>query len=148
MWTLRKTPFVLELRHPPAHRDLLLDFAGRVESVKAGGREISGAAAGTRIEVEGWTLANNGSPSSLMLRIFPAGNGELWNRILFPATRITEFQPRPDVSGTVPSGWRGTLDTSGIKPGDYVIEAFAQGEWGEFRPVAQMPFKVESESGK
>ena len=147
VWNLRSTPFLFELRHPMAFRDLFLKVEGGIDSVTAGGAETAQAPAGTPVTVTGWTLADNRTPSNVLAVITPGAYMPWSPAVQYPVARSHKFTPRPDVSaGARPdarAGWSIVLDTAGLPPGNYDIEVMAQGgEGGEYRPVAQREFQV------
>lgn len=137
-WKWENAPFLLEPQHGHATHDLLLNVQGGIDSVKAGGRDATEALPGAAIEVAGWASANRRSPSNVLAILSTRrprqGHG---------ASALTRvFLPRPGVTGR-PLGWSLTLETAGLKPGDYLIETYAQGgEGGEYLPVAQVPFTL------
>ncbi|MGB8352781.1 MAG: hypothetical protein WCD79_02750 [Chthoniobacteraceae bacterium] len=143
VWNLRKTPFIVEFRHPRAMRDLTLNVQGCIDSVTAGGHEITEAPADSVINVSGWTLAGHRTPWRIIAQLVPLGDfGEH-----YVLQDTLAFNSRPDVANTVhslsPVGWSISLKLNGLPPGDYVIEVTEQaGDGAEFRPVSRRAFKV------
>ncbi len=135
-WDLRNAPFLAELRHPPAARDLMLDLRGTIDWLRAGGRETGEVAPGIPLTVEGWALVDGRSPAAVVLSV----DGR-------PVTSSAEFRFRPDVAAAVhraaPSGWSLVLDTSGLAPGTHrlVVGVRSEGS-GEIRPLAEVPVVV------
>lgn len=145
VWNRQFTPFILELRHARAPRDLLMKITGQIDGVKAAGAPVAEAPAGTEITVQGWALANHRKPARIVATMVPQKGTR---PSLSPALGdAMVFHPRPDVGAAMhtnaPCGWGIVLHTAGLAPGVYVIDTLAQGdEGGEFHPLGQMAFKV------
>ena len=147
VWDFRNTPFISELGHGPAPRDLLLTFNGYIDAVKSDSRDVDEAPAGTEIEVEGWALADHHTPAMVTVTLLADHNTHGHGPAQVPLVGTTAFLNRPDVTakmgGAGPCGWSVALRTDGFDPGEYVLEVTAQsGDGGELRVVAQRSFKV------
>ncbi len=118
-WDLRNTPFIAELRHARAPGDLALDVRGQLDSVSAGGREVDAVTPGQEILVAGWALAGDRAPWRVVVLLDGAPAGATWS-----------FLGRPDVTSTLhdasPSGWRITIGTGTLAPGEHLLSAAAQ----------------------
>jgi hypothetical protein len=146
-WDFYHAPFVAELRHDPAPRDLLLEANGFVDLVKAEGVAVDQITPGVDLEVFGWALADRRTPTAVRVTLAPT-KFTPWKRSWqCPLAETTVFGERPDVTQTMqakgPAAWRVVLKTEGLKPGPYRFEVKAQGDpGGEFRPVAHRPFLI------
>ena len=142
-WNLRSTPFIFELRHRPAPRDLLLKMEGGVDSIEVGGVPVSQAPSGATLAVRGWALVNgHRKPWRALADLVPAAAPAA-----HPTIGVTlDFHPRPGPPGTDGAtvyDWTLTLPSAGLPPGNYVIETSAQGnDGGEGHPLATLPFKL------
>lgn len=125
VWNWRSAPFLRELDHPPAPRDLLVLAQGCIDRVQAQGREVEAVVAGTTLEVLGWALADGRTPDRVWVRMAP-GPGTRWQSSNARGEAGADaFVDRPDVRkalGTeARSGWRIQLDTTGLAPGPYSL---------------------------
>lgn len=151
VWDVQNTPFLFELRHPAAIRNLLPGpIEGNIDRVSIDGHVVTEIVPGADILVEGWALSGNRTPAAVNLVLLPA-NGVKWNAthyaFQYPHTRIGDFFIRPDVNATLhvsaPSGWRLSLWTGNLAPGDYELQLTVLSRLGEeFRPVRQYPFRI------
>ena len=116
-WDPGNIPFITELRHPPAHGDLLCDAEGSIDRI--GGTLRPAADRRPALEsgapVEGWALACGRSPAQVLLLV---------DGMILGST--TEILPRPDVEEAVhihaPSGWRISASLWGVAPGERVLQ--------------------------
>jgi hypothetical protein len=151
VWNLRNTPFISELRHPRAARNLLFgNIGGNIDRVSIGSQEVTATPSGAEITVEGWALSPDGAVAAVNVLLLPA-DGMKWtaphHAFEYPKGRTGELLMRADVSATLhtsaPTGWRVTLWTGRLAPGDYQLQLSAIGpQGGEFRPVIQKPFRI------
>ncbi|MBV8203108.1 MAG: hypothetical protein JOZ15_21040 [Acidobacteria bacterium] len=135
-WKLRNAPFLAELRHAPAPGDLALDVAGNIDQPAAMDSEAHTVTAGEAIAVAGWALTGGRSPWQVMVML----DGK-------PAESTSRFFARPDVIGalheTSPAGWRISIRTGGLAPGEHLLAAFARAEQiGELHFLAQRRLTV------
>lgn len=116
-WEPRNAPFLVELRHPPARGDLRCGAVGTIDRV--GNALIAKTAAVPELKpgalLEGWALACGRTPAQLLMLI---------DGIVIAST--TDFQTRADVNellrATSPAGWHVTANTSGVSPGERVLQ--------------------------
>ncbi len=145
VWDVRNTPYLLELRHPPAPRGLFFRVDGNIDLVRGEEAVTEVIPIGSGVTVEGWTLTNLQTPERVMVCL-----GPVWGApapIPFPISHVTDFFVRPDVSETMgsssASGWRVTLRTDGFPPGDHVILVNAKPHsLGEILPVTRRRVKL------
>jgi hypothetical protein len=145
-WDPANTPFIVELRHPPAPIDPGLRAwrersraLGSIDRVTAGGREVEAGAAveaGATLVVEGWASVDRRPPDSLEVMLDDR-----------PLAATHRFLERPDVGNILhqrgPAGFRVELATAGARPGVHVLSAVAQLRDGTVAlPVAQRSFKI------
>lgn len=147
VWDFRHAPFVAELRHPPAPRDLLLQAEGFVDRVKAEGQDADVVIAGTDLEVQGWSLTNLHTPNAVRVQLVAARFGPDRRPGPYPMVEVRNYLDRPDVTQVRKSqgnaGWQVTLNTAALEPGAYRIEVKVQGSpGGEFRSAAHRPVIV------
>jgi hypothetical protein len=146
VWDPANAPFIAELRHAPAPRELLLEADGFVDLVLADGVAVDRVLPGADLEIHGWALADRRSPTAVRVTLVPLGHG--WkDRSRHPIAETTVFTERPDVTQTMqargPAAWRVILKTDSLYPGPYRFEVKVQGNpGGEFRPVAHRPFLI------
>lgn len=151
VWDVRNTPFIYELRHPMPARNLLFgNITGNIDRISIDDRPVKETPPGPELTVEGWALADDGTPAAVNVLLLPA-DGMKWtarhHSFDYPKSRTATLFIRPDVSATmhtsVPTGWRVTLWTGRLAPGDYQLQLSAQDhEGGEYRPVLQHPFRI------
>jgi len=148
-WDIRNTPFIAELRHPPASFELLRGpDSGYIDTVRAAGRDVSEVSPGTEVDVEGWALADQRTPAAVSILLTPAA-GTKWSAekhmLQCACVSTFSFHPRPDVNiamhTSAATGWRTVLKIKNIPPGEYVLHLYAQG-MGEPHPVAKRPFRI------
>ncbi|HSH95692.1 MAG TPA: hypothetical protein VK968_16230, partial [Roseimicrobium sp.] len=151
VWNVRNTPFIAELRHPRAARNLLFEnISGNIDRISIGGQEVTKTPSGAEIMIEGWAQSADGAVAAVNVLLLPA-DGLKWtaphHAFEYPKGRTDALFIRPDVSATrhtsAPTGWRVTLWTGRLTPGDYQLQLSAIGpQGGEFRPVIQKPFRI------
>jgi hypothetical protein len=151
VWDVRYTPFIFELLHPMASRNLLLgNIRGNIDRISIGDREVTQTPPGTEITVEGWALADDGTPAAVNVLLLPSDCMK-WTAsshvFQYPKGRTDALLVRPDVSAALhtpaATGWRVSLWTGRLAPGDYQLQLSAQShQGGEFRPVVQRPFRI------
>lgn len=147
VWDVWNTPFLAELRHDPAPRELLLVAEGSVDRVSIAGRVVERILPGDELTVEGWALADRRSPVSVQVVLMPCG-ATPWSRDrAYPITGTTTFFERSDVTSTLqsqgPAGWSVTLKTDGLDPGPHLLEVKVQGNpGGDQRHVAKRVIEV------
>ncbi|HXT50914.1 MAG TPA: hypothetical protein VN811_07720, partial [Thermoanaerobaculia bacterium] len=118
-WKMANAPFVAELRHPRQHGDLACSARGYVDRIG----EVPPAEAGATAPViapgmrlQGWALACGRTPADLLLL---AGG-----RVIAQTGHFTP--PRPEVAAamgtTAPSAWSVRADTTGLAPGEHVLQ--------------------------
>ncbi|MFN8522318.1 MAG: hypothetical protein U0821_04340 [Chloroflexota bacterium] len=116
-WDPNNLPFLVELQHPPASRELLCDALGSLDLV--GTARLTGLGDVPELKhgapLEGWALTCGRTPAQLLVLI---------DGIVVGAT--AEFLPRPDVDqamrSSAPAGWRVLANTRGIEPGERVLQ--------------------------
>lgn len=119
-WNPKNTPFLVELRHPRAQRELLCDAVGSLDRVGLStpiGEKSPVLKNG--MELEGWVLTCGRTPAQLFILI---------DGIIVGST--LDFHPRPDVNAAMhtdsPSGWRILANTRGVAPGERVMQLAAR----------------------
>jgi hypothetical protein len=147
VWDISSAPFVVELGHDPAPRELMLQAEGFVDSVLVGGHDVTQIIPGTPVEILGWALTDGHTPTAVRVRFVAIQETKWRGPDHYPIEQTTSFLERPDVTqtkhGMGPAGWRIVLKTGGLDPGPHRFEVFAQGnKGGEFRAVAQRPLLV------
>jgi hypothetical protein len=135
-WDLRNAPFVAELRHARAPGDLALGTRGFIDRMSVAGRDETTVRAGEELLLEGWALAGDHSPWSVVVLL----DGE-------PAGWTSTFDDRPDVRKTLgqasPAGWRIAIRTAALAPGGHLVAAAIQNsDHGETHLVAQRRITV------
>jgi hypothetical protein len=125
-WDPRNTPFVLELRHPPAPFDLSFtdmhgEFGahGNIDHMTVDGRESQVVTAHSQLVLDGWALVNGRTPAALEITL----DGQ-------PLVVTTTFIDRPDVDtardAKSPAGWRIVVPIGSTKPGPHRLAAAAR----------------------
>lgn len=151
VWDVRYTPFLLELRHPMADRNLLLgNMRGNIDRISIDDQEVTEIPQGPEITVEGWALSDDGTPAVVNVLLLPMDCMKwtaLHHAFEYPKGRTSAFFIRPDVCAAIPTslptGWRVSVWTGRLAPGDYQLQLSAQShKGGEFRPVVQHPFRI------
>jgi hypothetical protein len=118
-WDPGNIPFLVELRHPPAHGELLCNAMGSIDRVgpapPAGPGQLRLPELKPGALVEGWALACARTPAQVVLLV--DGN-------IIGST--AEFLPRPDVEAAMrtraPSSWRVAASLWGVAPGERVLQ--------------------------
>lgn len=147
VWDPRNAPFVAELRHEPAPRELLLRANGSIDLARADGVDVEQILSGVDLEIEGWALTDQRTPTAVVVSVVPAVEIR-WRRTRrYPVTEARSFFERVDVTQAMqsqgPAGFRVVLKTDGLDPGPHWIELLAQGnKGGEVRPVARRRIEV------
>ena len=140
-WDPANTPFVAELRHPPATRELRCGARGYIDRI---GSTLAGTGAVRELRqdtvLEGWAFACGRTPAQALVLI---------DGIVVGATDV--FTPRPDVDKTwktsSPTGWRITAATRGLTPGAHVLQLAVRMERkGDIRVIVEEPVTVASPS--
>lgn len=116
-WDPGNIPYLTELRHPRASRELLYDTLGSLDRV--GSALLANTTEIPRLEseavLEGWALTGGRTPAQLLVLI---------DGIVVGST--TQFLVRADVNEAMhthsPSGWRVIANTHGIAPGKRVLQ--------------------------
>jgi hypothetical protein len=115
-WNPSYTPFIYELKHPPATLELLCNARGSID-VPPAPVASGGAVPELRLgaPIEGWALACGHTASQVILLIDGRVIGE-----------SQQFFVRPDVDRTLhvdsPSGWSVVADTSEVTPGRHILQ--------------------------
>lgn len=137
-WDPRHIPFLTELRHSPAPRELLFDARGSIDRV--GLTLLNGGGEPPTLEhgavLEGWALTGDLTPSQILALI---------DGVVIGST--TDFLPRSDVNEekhtTSPSGWRVIANTKGVSPGKRVLQlAVRIGSRSDVRIVCEQRVSV------
>ena len=124
-WDWRNAGFLTSPSHGLAPPDLAVAVRGSFDGLEVDGQAVSAVTAGQEVVATGWALAGSATPWQVAVNV----DGRQ------PVATQT-FTDRPDVRATLrensPSGWRMTLDTSGLTPGVHhltvMVWAFAKGE--------------------
>jgi hypothetical protein len=137
-WDPSNTPFLVELRHPPAPAELRCGARGAVERVGATVLHDDGASVELQAGelIEGWALTCGRTPAHALVLIDGAVIGT-----------TQTFTPRPDVDRALhtaaSSGWRVTADTRGVAPGEHVLQlAVRVAPRSDIRIVREQAVKV------
>ncbi|VTU02612.1 Uncharacterized protein OS=Methanosaeta thermophila (strain DSM 6194 / PT) GN=Mthe_1075 PE=4 SV=1 [Gemmataceae bacterium] len=147
VWEFHNAPFVAELRHGVAPRELALEVEGYVDRIKADGQDADLVIAGTDLTIQGWALTDHHSPHAVRVHLVPTRFDPYRRPGPYPAAETTALGDRPDVAKSRgsrgPTGWEVVLPTSGLEPGAYRVEVKAQcSPGGEFRSAAHRPVTV------
>jgi hypothetical protein len=116
-WALQNTPFLTELRHPPACAELLRDARGSIDLV--GQSRLNGTTGMPTLEngavIEGWALTGGRTPAQMLAMI---------DGVVIGST--TQFLTRVDVNEALrtdaPSGWRVYANLLGVTPGKRTLQ--------------------------
>jgi hypothetical protein len=137
-WDPSNTPFLVELRHPPAPAELRCGARGAVERVGATVLHDDGASVELQAGelIEGGALTCGRTPAHALVLIDGAVIGT-----------TQTFTPRPDVDRALhtaaSSGWRVTADTRGVAPGEHVLQlAVRVAPRSDIRIVREQAVKV------
>lgn len=131
-WDIRNAAFVAELMHPHVQPDLIVDLRGNIDAVNIlPGEASTGGLVRRQVEVLGWALTNNHSPSDVAVLI----DGR-------PGAGTRAFFSRPDVEKTLgqssPAGWRLTMPIDQLAPGEHLLAVLVRAtEGGEPRLLKQ-----------
>lgn len=133
-WQIRNAPFIAELNHPPAPRDLLIKVRGSIDVAKAFIDE-NGAAL---VEIAGWSLADVDTPADIALRV----DGQT-------VAGTSSFLVRKDVVAalgeTGASGWHFVLPADELSPGAHKVSVLVRPLPGsEPRLMAERGFTVDT----
>lgn len=143
-WKPANLPYLVELGHRPASRELLCNARGSIDRV--GTTLINGD--GTIPEltpgaaIDGWALTcNNRSPAQVLTLV---------DGVIVGASGA--FLQRPDVDRTLgttaPSGWHVDANTHGVRPGRHVLQlAVRIGPRSDVRIVRQLDVNVPAAPG-
>lgn len=116
-WDARNASFIAELKHPPAPADLAVNVRGNIDAATVGNK--GGGGEEPQLEIEGWTLVGNGSPTGVHVTI----DGEL-------TASTADFFERPDIVDALgesgPSGWQFALPARDLAPGEHVVAVLVQ----------------------
>lgn len=111
-WDIANTPFIAELRHPPAPADLAVNVRGNIDVVKV--RDATGGTSERQVEIHGWTLTDNRSPADVAVTV----DGRL-------TAGTSDFFARPDVVRALGepgrSGWLITFPAHDLAPGEHAV---------------------------
>jgi hypothetical protein len=133
-WDVRNAPFIAELRHRPAPRDLAVELRGNIDIAR---ERQQGSV--RQVEVAGWALANGRSPADVAVTI----DGRL-------TAGTSSFFERIDVVRALgersPSGWQITVPADQLAPGEHVVSVLVRASaGGETRLLGQRKFTLASE---
>jgi len=147
VWDPCNTPFVAELRHEMAPRDMLLEARGSVDRISVDGCVVEQIIPGNELAIEGWALTDRRTPNAVQVTLTPTGQTRWDKKRQYPIIGSATFFERPDVTctmkGTGPGGWRVVMKTEGLDPGTHLIEVKARGSaGGELRHIAQRCIEV------
>lgn len=137
-WRWRNAPFLAELRHGPAPADLTTVVRGNLDTLATSGETGSGVVSGKEIAVQGWALADNGTPNEVVVYVDGVTGASTGN-----------FLTRPDVAHAVntgsASGWQVTIPARVLAPGQHALGVAVRAYDGsELRFLAQWPFQVQA----
>lgn len=136
VWDLRNAPFVAELRHAPAPAELAVDMRGAIDSMTTINGEVREVAAGKKIDVAGWALADGRSPWDVIVLI--DGKPIASTRTFLGRLGVTKT---PAVASL--SGWRLTVPTYNLPSGEHDLAAVARAyPGGNPRFLDERPFTV------
>jgi hypothetical protein len=131
-WDIRNAAFIAELKHPHVQPDLIVDMRGNIDAVNILPAEAgTGGQVGRQVEVLGWALTNNHSPSDVAVLI----DGR-------PGAGTRDFFVRADVEKALgqssPAGWRVTVPINQLAPGEHLLAVLVRAtEGGEPRLLKQ-----------
>jgi hypothetical protein len=137
-WSFGNAPFLAELRHAPAPRELFLGVRGSLDRVTAENRDVdvNEVIAGTPLVAQGWALADGRSPGRVMVFLADQALG-------VTTTWFDRSDVRTALHQASPAGWRVLLRTDSVPPGEHILSVMVQvNENGVFHPLAQRPFTV------
>src|SRR5271166_2423113 len=135
-WDPRNSPFLAELRHPAAPRELNTAVQGSLDIATTYDGAPLKFADGKELNLAGWALANGRDPREVMVML----DGQV-------VASTPDFFTRPDITETlgVPfvSGWRLSVAAHDLDPGDHVLALFVRAvEAGEAFFLADAKFAV------
>lgn len=140
-WDIRNAAFIAELKHLHVQPDLIVDLRGNIDAVTIlPGEAINGVRARRQVEILGWALTNNHSPSDVAVLI----DGR-------PSAGTRDFFARADVEKTLgqssPAGWRVTVPVDQLAPGEHLLAALVRAtEGGEPRLLKQTLLTIAQDS--
>jgi hypothetical protein len=134
-WDIHNAAFIAELSHPHVQADLIVDLRGNIDAVNVlpiG--QGTGSEASRQLEILGWALTNDHSPSDAAVLI----DGR-------PGAGTREFFARADVEKALgqasPAGWRVTIPIGQVTPGEHLLAVLVRAtEGGEPRLLKQTSF--------
>ncbi|MER9169632.1 hypothetical protein NKI12_20065 [Mesorhizobium australicum] len=140
-WDIHNAAFIAELRHPHVEGDLIVEMRGNIDAVNVLPIGQNTGEAGRQLEILGWTLTNDHSPSDIAVLI----DGR-------PGAGTREFFARPDVEKALgqasPAGWRVTIPTDQVPPGEHLLAVLVRATaGGEPRLLKQTSFSLAPENG-
>jgi hypothetical protein len=116
-WEWRNAPFIASLSRGLAPAELLHPMRGALDAIEVDGRAVDTIVAGQDVVAAGWALAGRNTPMQVGITI----DG-------LETTAVRTFHDRPDVRrqfpGAGPAGWRMTLDTAGLAPGQHRLSLY------------------------
>ena len=137
-WKPSNTPFIVELGHPPAPRELQCGSRGAIERVGPTVLHDDGTVVALKrgARLEGWAIACGRTPAQVLLLVDGSVVGQ-----------TATFTPRPDVDRALhvssPSGWGVSADTRGVTPGRHVLQLAVRLEpRSDIRIVREAPVMV------
>ncbi len=147
VWDARNTPFVAELRHGLAPREMLLKAEGSIDRISANGCIVDQIIPGADLEIDGWALTDRHTPTAVQVTLIPTKNTPWDNKRQYPIVGTDAFFERADVTQTMhglgPAGWRVVVNTDGLDPGPHLIEVMVLGnKGGDLRHVANRIFEM------
>lgn len=134
-WDIHNAAFIAELDHPRVKADLIVDLRGNIDAlnVSPAGSSTGGEADG-QLEVLGWALTNNHSPSSVTILI--DGRAVAGTRNFFARADVEKA-----LGQASPAGWRLTVPVGRLTPGEHLLAVLVRGtEGGEPRLLKQISF--------
>ena len=131
-WDIHNAAFIAELSHPRVQADLIVDLRGNIDAVNV--PPIGQGTGGGQLEILGWSLTNDHSPSDVAVLI----DGR-------PVAGTREFFARADVEKALgqasPAGWRVTIPIDQVTPGEHLLAVLVRAtEGGEPRLLKQTSF--------
>ena len=126
-WQWRNAAFLTSPRRGVVPGDLGMALRGSLDAIGNAGRRTDAIVAGDAVTVEGWTLTGGRTPWQVAVTLDGGA-----------AKATSDFFIRPDVRAslrtTSAAGWRISLDTSALAPGEHQLTLLA---WPFERSVPQ-----------